>query len=555
MVAKLRKLFGVLTPKEKWLVVSGAILLFMGLFGLGFRFYLNKTILVPAQGGEHVEGVIGQPTIVNPILVGSNETDKDLATLLFAGLLDMAEEYKKSDDLRSWTVLLKKDLRWSDGEPLTSDDVLFTLETIQDISARSPLFLTWQGVVAERLSEREIKFTTKTPYAFFGDNLREFRPIPQHIFGNIPAGNLRLSGYNLEPVGSGPYVFVKYEKRRDGFITDYELAANPNYGGDKPFIEKLRVKFYGTSADLIGAFNSLVLTGFGGLDYKDIEKINVGYDLLKLQTPRYYAIFFNQSTHPALKELAVRNALSKVTDREGVVKNLLPQQARPIYGPILPDIEGYDASIYENEKFSLEEAQKILDEAKWTLGDDGVREKVIGRAKVRLEFELAVPQIPFLMQAAAMIKEDWARVGVKAIIVPGNPVDLTEAAIKTRNYNAILFGNVLKNNPDVFSFWHSSERFFPGLNLSVYENKKVDALLESIRKDPNPESRRTNLAKLQSIILDESPAIFLFSPDYLYVKSKQLKTEMSGKLLSTANRFDAVNLWHLRAKRVFKKGE
>lgn len=555
MLAKLRKLWSALTLKERWVFFSAIALFVIGATVLGSRLYFRATIIVPAKGGEHVEGTIGQPTIINPVLIGGNEADRDLAALLFSGLLTLAEENKQSDDLRSWTVLLKKDLRWSDGEPLTSDDVLFTLETIQDTAARSPLLPTWVGVVAERLSEREVKFTAKTPYVFFADNLREFRPIPRHIFGNIPAGNLRLSGYNLEPVGSGPYKFVKYEKRRDGFITDYELTRNDNYAGDAPFIEKLRVKFFPAASDIVNSFNSLFLTGFGGLDYEDIEKVNVGYDLLTVKTPRYYAVFFNQGTHPALRELPVRQALAKAANRDSIVSNILPRQATPVYGPILPGIEGYDESLYINEKFSPEEAQKILDDAKWTLGDDGVREKLMGRNKVRLEFELAVPQIPFLMQTATMLKEDWARVGVKLVIVPGNTADLNESAIKTRNYNAILFGNVLKNNPDIFAFWHSSERFFPGLNLAVYENKKVDTLLESVRKDGNTETRQKNIGKLQGLILEDRPAIFLFSPNYLYVKSKQLKTEVGEVWLSPASRFDLIPSWHLRVKRVFKKSE
>ncbi len=552
MPAKLRKLLENLTPREKWALRGGVAVFLLASAVLGARFYFNATKTVPASGGEHVEGIIGQPTLINPVLVSGNEADRDLTTLLFADTLTLADEYKKSDDLRSWTIILKKDLRWSDGEPLTSDDLLFTLEIIQDAASRSLLFPTWQGVVAERLSEREIRFTTKTPYAFLADNLRELRPIPQHIFGNIPANNLRLSAYNLEPIGSGPYSFSKYEKRRDGFITDYELVANPHYAGDKPFIEKLRIKFFSASAELINSFNALLLTGFGGLDYNDIKNINVGHDLLTLAIPRYYAIFLNQSTHPALKERAVRTALALATDRPGIVEAVLPGQASPVYGPVLPGIEGYNEALYQDETFSPEEAQKILDEAKWLLSDDGVREKLINRNKVRLEFELAVPQIPFLMQAAAAVKEAWARIGVKLIIIPGNISDLNKSVIETRNYHAIIFGNVLKNNPDIFAFWHSTERFFPGLNLAVYENKKADALMESIRKDPDPKNRVANLEKLQTLFLEDRPAIFLFSPNYLYVKSKQLQANLPESPVTPASRFNDVSGWYLRTKRVFK---
>ena len=124
--------------------------------------------------------------------------------------------------------------------------------------------------------------------------------------------------------------------------------------------------------------------------------------------------------------------------------------------------------------------------------------------------------------------------------------------IKTRNYQAVVFGNILRGNSDVFSFWHSSERFYPGLNLAIYSNKKVDNLLESIRKDFNLESRKTNLSKLQQLIYEDKPAIFLFSPNYIYAAPKNLGGLELKLAITPSDRFEKVNEWYLRTARMFK---
>lgn len=535
------------------MLYGAAVLLLVAAFGLGINFVYKITEIVPAPGGSFTEGAIGQPTLINPVVGSGNDADRDLIALLFSGLEVLKEEYKISNDLRAYTVILKKDLKWSDGEPLTSDDVLFTIETIQDVNTKSPLQPAWLGVVAERLSEREIKFTLKSPYAFFESNLDELKVIPQHIFGNIPPENIRLSEYRLEPIGNGPFAFVKYDKRKDGFITTYYLKRNEYYAGEKTYIDTFQIKFFSDIQGLLKSFNRLEIQGFGGLPIEETSKLTVGFQYAKLNIPSYYAIFLNQGAHLGLKEKSVRDALNKAVDKDSLIEKVFKGQAGRVDGPILQYVEGFDQSIYQNAKFSIEEAQKLLDDSLWKLGDDGIREKLFGKTKVKLEFDLIVPQIKFFIDAANIIKEDWAKIGVKATIVSSSPSDINESVIKTRNYQMIMFGNILKSNPDIFSFWHSSERFYPGFNLAVYENKKVDALIESIRKDLNTETRIANLKKLQEIMLNDTPAIFLFSPKYIYVSSKNLKGFDKSLIETRSNRFDEVYKWHLKTRRVLSK--
>ncbi len=552
MLTRFRAIVFSLTPKEKRVFYSALGALILGASILCIDFIYKNTGVVPVAGGEYTEGLIGQPTLINPVLASGNDVDRDLTSLLFSGLSTLSEKIEPKEKGAAWIVTLKKNLLWDDNEPLTSDDVVFTLNTIQNISTHSPLFQTWQGIVAERLSEREIRFTLKAPYAFFNDNLGELKIVPRHIFSNIPNANMRLSSYNLEPVGSGPYSFKNYTKNKDGFLTDLYLQPNPNFAGAKVLIQNFHVKFFVNSQDIIRSFNKLEINGFGGLDYAELANLRAGYEPYELEMPRYYAIFLNQGVNLALKDNKVRAALARATDQTRLVGTIFHDKTSVVLGPLTDSIEGYDPKIYEQEKFSLEEAQKILSESGWTLGNDGVREKPYGRSKLRLEFDIVVPQIKFLIDSVGIIKDDWAKIGIKLTPVIMSPQEITERVIRTRNYQMIIFGNILKNNPDVFAFWHSSERFFPGLNLSLYENKTVDRLMESIRKDFDTTSRQNNLSKLQTTILNDRPAIFLYSPRYLYITGKNLKGFNPAIIITPANRFDGIAFWYLKTKRVFK---
>ena len=532
--------------------VSLALFLISGLL-LGILIFLAKTVAVPTSSSLYKEGIIGQPIAVNPILAGANDTDRDLIELLFAGLLDLTENYKHSEDGQTWNLTLKDGLKWSDGKPLTSDDAIFTLDSIQNSENRSPLFLTWQGVIVNRINEKELEFTLRTPYAFFLQNLKDLKIIPKHIFGVIPVENFRLSNYNLEPVGSGPYKFVSSEKQKDGFITAYHLAANEYSANEKPYLKNFDVKFYSGSSDLIKAFNRKLIDGFGGLSPKNIGDLKLSNEILEKSIPRYYAIFLNKNAKTSLNDKNVVSALNLATDKKNIINQVLGGRALIANQPILPIMDGYDRLSDPGNEFSIEKANDLLNKSGWAINEKtGIREKKIGKQNESLEYSVIVPQIPFLTETIDLLKEDWAKIGVKLNPVILNPTDVSSEVIKTRNYQMIIFGNILRKDPDIFSFWHSSEKFYPGLNLSLYDNKKVDALLESIRKNLDENSRKGQLSQLEKLISDDQPAIFLYSPAYLYVAPKDFGGFEEKTINMPSNRFQNVNQWYLKTTRIFK---
>ena len=522
----------------------------------------QKTKLVAVAGGSYREGILGQPSFLNPILVNGNETDRDLTQLLFSNVPDLAQSFKVSTDGKIWTVRLKDNIVWDDGKSITSDDVIFTVETIQNPDSRSSLLPIWAGVRVERVSEREFTFILPQPYAFFENNLQELRPIPKHMFGLLPAANIRLSNYNLEPVGSGPFKFDSFRKRNDGFITQYTLRRSETFFGTKPYLNEIIFKFYEDENALLAALNISVIDGAGGLQAASEERISFSHKTFEIRMPRYYALFFNTYASPALADKNVRIALSGAVDKEALVKNVFKGYALSVAGPMVPGMEGYAPQAYPQNQFSYEKANQVLDLAGWQRGDDGIRSKNLGlpvknpvpggpkTAPTRLEFSLVVPKTQFLVDTATMIKEEWEKIGVTLNLITLDQQDIADTALRTRNYEMIIFGNVFGNNPDLFSFWHSSERFYPGLNLALYNNSVTDSLIESVRKDISKEARDIDFASAQSSIAGDVPAVFLFSPSYIYVTKAWLNGFNEHFIPLSSYRFQNIESWYVKTARV-----
>lgn len=547
MLSNLEKIWSALSASERYAIYGAGAVLAVALMVNNFLIVRESSAEAPLAGGNYREGVIGQPTFINPVIAGTNDADRDLVRLIFSNVNDLAESVNVNENGKIWTIRLKENLVWHDGEPLTTDDVIFTIDSIQDPNSNSPLSRTWQGVVTERVSSRELRLLIKTPYAFFENNLSELFIIPKHIFGDVPPANFRLSDYNLKPIGNGPFKFVNFETRRDGFITEFSLKRNEEYFDERPLIENLIVKFYPDEDRIINAFNGRQIDGFGGLDPSKLNMVKIRHDLHQISMPRYYAVFFNANINPALNDKNVRLALNKATDKKILVENVLNGYGKIVSGPLPP-------FNFQEDEFSLEEAAAILEAGNWLPDeeDDGIRYKQLKASVVKLDFVLITPQIDFLAKTAQTLKDDWAKIGVRLNVALLDPRGIVSDRIQARDYEMLLFGNILNNAPDLFSFWHSSEKYFPGLNLSLYSNKTADALLESIRGNLNSEKRESDLTTLQSLIQNDAPAVFLYSPDYLYVSIPALGGFDEKFITTPAHRLDNIEKWHTKSIRILQ---
>jgi len=552
MFSYIAKLFNSLTRTERIIFRICSVVFIISALTASWVVFISSTTVAPARGGEYTEGIVGQPVAINPLQIGSTATDKDLITILFADLVTLSQNIATSTTGKVWVVTLQKDLVWSDGKAITADDVLFTVHTIQNPDAGSALFTSWQGITAERVSQQEVKFTLRQPYRYFIDSLRSLRIVPAHAFESIPVANIHLSDYNLQPITSGAYDFVNFEKRPDGFITEYHLAASNTYVGTRALIENLNIKFFPTYNDAFIAFNRKSIDGIGGFDPVNLADLKISHRVYELDLPQYFALFFNQSTNPILKEKTVRTALTLATDKMAIIEEVQGGHARLSNGPLPSSMDGYDDEIYAQDYASTTEAIELLTKQRWIIGSDGIRTRGSGKNADKLDFELTVPEIPFLIKTAELIKEQWQEIGVRLTIKSVPSSELQQLIIKPRDYQILLFGNILRGNSDLFAFWGSSQRFDPGLNLTLYNNRVVDKSIETTRTSFDEEVKIKSLEKIQQQIHVDKPAIFLFSPTYLYAAPTSLGGLETSLISSPENRLAKINQWFLKTSRVFK---
>ncbi len=539
----------------------GALILMIGSLIIGGIFwYLNHTKLVAKEGGILVEGMVGQPTTINP-LFAANEIDQSLSSLVYRGLLksdgkggivnDLAESYEKSEDGRHWVVHLRKDVFWHDGIPFTADDVVFTINAIQNPDTRSPYRTAWQGVAVIKISDYTLTFDLKNPYAFFEENLKQ-KIIPKHIFGEIPLANMRdLSAYNFEPIGTGPFVYEKFDATKKGYINYYIFNANERFYNGRPFIDSYIIKFYQSEIEALKAFDYHQIDLLSNVAALNLRNINRSHQLYEYSLPQYFSVFLNASISKPLSDRNVRYALNYATNRKEIIDEVFQGRAEAVEGPILAWMPGYNPNL--KSEYALDKAKQILASAGWEDADgDGTVEKILNKneSPTPLKITLITPSTDFLIQTASLLKKQWKEIGVEVEIKIVDPSDLQNNYLTTRLYDALLYGNIINQKPDLFSFWHSSQKFYPGLNLSLYENASVDRFLEDARLTASEEAYKKDLANIQSAILTDMPAIFLYNPRIILVAPTSLHIENLEKLNISSERYDNVYEWYLKTKRI-----
>lgn len=559
---RLKKIFFALTRRERVVFVIAAAAAIVSGIVVSSITVAETTRLVPAPGGTYTEGMVGQPEYVNPV-DASSQADLSLVKMIYSNLPSLASSITASPDGRTWDVRLKQGLTWQDGAPLTSDDVIFTVQSIQNPDSNSPLAASWQGVAVNRVSELEMQFSLINPYAFFEDNLKNLYILPKHLFADAPPGNWRLSDYNLKPVGSGPYEFVSYGKQSDGTITDYEIRSWGGYPGAKPLISNFDFKFFASTGDMVKSFNSGIIDAMGGLSAGDLAQIERPYSLSTWPTSAYYAVFWNQSKSIPLEDPAVREALAAATERNALVMDALAGYGSPDDGPIPPGAPYYvptpvvpassaSSTASSSAMSPLEFASTTLTSAGWLVGPDGMRLKTVQKTIVPLAVNLTVPNVDFLIKTANDLAAEWRTIGVSTTITAMDPQALFSGSVKNRDYESLLFGNILGPSSDLYAFWDSSQRFSPGLNLAIYDNPKVDSLIEAARMELGVATRTTEFAQAENLITADFPADFLYSPQYLYVTSKGVGGTSPEFIADPSDIFLEAGSWYTNTARVLK---
>ena len=555
----------ILSPKERWLVLGLFFVILFSLMSLAVKDYLDKTEALPDYGGTYEEGIIGQPRFLNPVLAQINDADRDLTQIIFSSLLkhdgrgnlipDLAKNYEIKENGLVYEFFLKENIKWHDGETLTADDIVFTINTIQNPEYKSPLRINWNGVKVEKIDDYAVRFKLNNIYAPFLHNMT-VGILPKHLWAGISAQNFHLAQYNHEPVGSGPYKFKELEQNKSGVIQSIELKKNKDFYLKDPYIENLIFEFFQNEETAIQALNKKQVDGLNFFSAAQQSKIqNKSANIYRINLPRYYAVFFNQTKTKVLSDKTARLALAYATDKKEIIEKILNNEGLIADSPLLPNSLGYtkEIKIYD---FAPEHAKNILRADGWKDTDgDGILEKKINNENLKFEITLVTADWPELIKAANLIKEQWGKIGAKINLEIAGLGAIQEDYIRPREYQAILFGEVLGSDPDPFAFWHSSQKRDPGLNLALYDNEKIDKVLEEARQNLDKKIRIEKYEEFQKLLVDDVPAVFLYSPAYLYPVNKKVKGVSLENLPLPSYRFSQIENWYIKTKRVEKNNQ
>ncbi len=568
-----------LSPKEKLVFSLLTFIFVMSTFIIAWKVNNLFLVEVPAEGGELTEGVIGTPRFINPLLA-TGDADRDLTMLIYSGLMragengeilpDLAEKYQLSEDGLTYIFTLKDDLVWQDGQKLTSDDVVFTIKTAQDPNLKSPRRASWEGVAVEKIDERTVKFFLKSSYASFLENAT-LGILPKHIWKNISSDSFALSDRNLKPIGSGPYKVNRVERGPSGIAEYYELVPFKKFALGAPKISKLFIYFFPSEESLLKSYRQGKVESMNAISTEsalELKEKGNRVEKSSLPLPRVFAVFFNQNHNELFSDQNVRKALDMSLDRDILINRALKGYAMALDGPIPPSSLGY-VKMTGNETASstrAEEARTLLAKTgwKWNASKKVLEKNIPSAGQKRgsspkdksvtkqLAFSLVTSDTPELAKAAEAIKQAWENIGAKVELKTLEIGDLNQNIIRPRKYDALFFGEIIGRDPDPFSFWHSSQRNDPGLNVALYANIKVDKILESARAILDKTERASKYSEFAKELTKDVPAVFVYSPYFLYVVPEKIQGLRLESVTIPSERFLHINSWYIERDKVWK---
>ncbi len=522
---------------------------------------------LPASGGTFTEGIIGRPQQLNPLFPAVTDADRDVRRLVYAGLIrfderglpvaDLAASWAVSADGLSYSFVLRDDLRWHDNQPITIDDVVFTLQLLQSegIPITEGLGELWQSVTVKKINQNTLKLTLTEPFAPFLDYMT-FAVLPKHIYesgaalGTVTADTM---------IGAGPFRVRTINRNADDAITDILLTTHPTYQGALPYISQVRLIFFDTEASAITAYQNGQIDALGGVSPTGHAQLaaDLNTNLFNSRMSEYSMVLFNQQeeTLSFFESRRVRRALGLAINRERILRNVLEGNSFIATGPILPGTWAYDEGLVRMEQ-DLDEANDLLRAAGWRIPEtalpgtaDYVRQKD-GEDEL-FEFELLVPDNEMSKAIAAEIINSWGQIGVRATITILPADELIRRRVEPRNFEAALINFSFSEtpDPDPYPFWHQTQ-IEGGQNYSGYSDRRMSEMLEQARITPSIQARKEFYGQFQQRFQAQTPAIMLFHPIYTYAVRDSVQNVQMGTLLQPADRFTTFSRWYAQTRTV-----
>jgi peptide/nickel transport system substrate-binding protein len=520
----------------------------------------------PVIGGVHSEALVGQIIRLNPILDSSNQTDQDIDRLIYQGLLhfnsrgiptaDLAESWAISADASLYTFTLRENAVWHDGEPVVSDDVVYTFSKLQDDDYPGPTDIheLWKQVNIIRLDDRRVQFQLPESFAPFLDYLT-VGLLPDHLLRGVSAGELIDHPFNLDPIGTGPFRLDQYILDEDA-ITGVSLVAFDDFYGQRPFLERIEFRLFGNEEDALSAYENGEVMGIGHIEERILDDVLAlpAMNLHSATLPRMGMIFLNLQNPEKefLSEKAIRRSLTLAINRQWIIDQVFQGQAVKPIGPIMPGTWAFSENV-QPIPFDPTEAAQILEDEGWELpagASPGTPEYQRVKDEEILSLDLVYQDVNVQTQIAELVKEYWQEIGIQVNLIPVPLDSLFNDYLQPRTYQAVLTELDLGSypDPDPFPIWHDSQTE-TGQNYSGFSDRNISIWLEQARTTPDRGRRADLYFSFQYRFQDQLPSILLYYPIYNYGIDAQVQGVTVGPLLNPSDRFNSVADWYLVARR------
>jgi peptide/nickel transport system substrate-binding protein len=522
--------------------------LFVGNFFFGLAGLHSFSHKVPLSGGTYREAVVGAQQVPNPLFDSTNPTDQDIVALVFSGMAkrnpagkivpDIAKSWTVSSDLTTYSVTLRNNVKFQDGIPLTAHDVAFTIQVIQSSDYQGSLSADWKGVTVDVQDDTHLTLKLPSPYAFFTQNLT-LPILPEHLLREIPPASMRYADFNNHPIGSGPYSYdaltvIENKDQTGGKLEEVSLRRNSLYYGTQPHISQIVLKAYDTPQHAYQSYIRRETDAISRLDSSDVAAAVRWPNLRLMRTslPEYVALFFNMTRQGFVANATLRQDIAASIDRSQIISDDLNNEGYPVRLAVLPGYPGYDPNI-STPSFNPAAVDQSLDENGWPKGTDGIRVK----DGQRLTLNLLTVRTDEYAAVATTLRSQLRSIGIQLNVkmIPSSQVNQT--ILTKHDYDILLFGQHIGASGDLYSFWHSTQIGGAGTNLSQYSAIRVDKSLEEARTASSPSVVADEYHRLAGVIASDTPAVFLYTPTYVFAVDTRIHGVTLPNLAEPADRW------------------
>lgn len=485
------------------------------------------------DGGTYTEATLGEVKSMNP-LFATTSSEKVLSKLMFATIstidysghagTGLAESIRSDESGKTWTVKLREGLKWSDGEPITNEDVIFTANLIKNPTVSSVYDSNLSNVKISENEQGEIVFDLPVSYADFITALN-FPVVPKHVLGEADPKTLIENNFSNAPVTSGAFSYNATQISA-GEEKIYYLSANPNYYLGNVMLNSFAVHTFNTKDDIIRAVNAGSVTGTAELTEAEADQVATGQFLVKKSGLNSGAFIFFNTANDVVKNTEMRVAIRQGIDM-GKIRASAADDSVLDYPLLKSQIELMNYPAIPERDFEAAKAR--------------IAELSGGEA---LHLEVATVNSGYLPGVTEAIKSELESLGFEVnVTVYEENQEFINNVISKRSYDILVYEVELGTDPDLLPYFHSSQANSSGLNLSNYRDALVDDLLLGARDATNNEVRVKKYETFLERFVSGVPAIGIYQPNLTYYYNKNVRTFNDVQLVTALDRFTDINEW------------